>query len=92
MTGGGIGNGVVMPDQAVGLVSLQEVMEDNKLSWEGFEKFGTVQDILEHNKCDHSVCTDEGPPPPARRVVTSVIRQACPVSYASPDLPCPHLF
>ena len=22
-----------------------------KLSWEGFDKFGTVQEILDHNKC-----------------------------------------
>ena len=53
-TGGGVGNGVGLPDQAGGLVSLKEVMEDNKLNWEGFEKFGTVQEILEHNKCVHA--------------------------------------
>ena len=32
-------------------MSLKDIMEDSKLSWEGFEKFGTVQEILEHNKC-----------------------------------------
>ena len=35
-------------------MSLKDIMEDSKLSWEGFEKFGTVQEILEHNKCDRT--------------------------------------
>ena len=34
-----------------GLVSLKDIMEDGRLSWEGFDKFGTVQEILDHNKC-----------------------------------------
>ena len=34
-----------------GLVSLKDIMEDGRLSWEGFDKFGAVQEILDHNKC-----------------------------------------
>ncbi len=34
-----------------GLVSLKDIVEDGRLSWEGFDKFGSVQEILDHNKC-----------------------------------------
>ena len=44
MPGGGGGNT---------LMSLEDIMEDGRLSWEGFDKFGTVQEILDHNKCAH---------------------------------------
>ena len=51
-TGGSIGggSGTQLSDHAGALVSLKDVLEDSKLNWEGFDKFGTVQDILEHNK------------------------------------------
>ena len=37
----------------------QDPASDSAVAWPGYEKFGTVQDILDQNKCDKA-----SPPPP----------------------------